>query len=157
MVEGAEWDILREIQKGLHDRWSDDVVVLAMRDLEKSKSKTLRSSEWAKEDGLWRFHDCIYVPMIPDLHHRIAEQHHDSRIAGHAGQWKTLKLVSQSYWWPNMSPYISQYCKACDMCLHRNGNPLANYTHSQSLRHNRMWSVSTLSPNFLIRMDLMHQ
>jgi hypothetical protein len=84
-VEGAEWDILREVRKGLQDGWSEDAVMLAMRDLEKSESKTLRSSEWAKEDGLWRFCDCIYVPMIPDLRRRIAEQHHDSRIAGHAG------------------------------------------------------------------------
>jgi hypothetical protein len=85
MVEGAERDILREVRKGLRDRRSEDAVVLAMRDLEKSKNKTLRSSEWTKEDGLWRFCDRIYVPMIPDLHRRIAEQHHDSRIAGHAG------------------------------------------------------------------------
>ena len=28
-----------------------------------------------------------------------------------------LKLVLCNYWWPNMSCYIGQYCKACDMCL----------------------------------------
>jgi hypothetical protein len=85
MVEGAEWDTLREVQKGLWDGQSEDAVVLAMRDLEKSKNKTLQSLEWAEEDGLWRFRDCIYVPMTPDLHRRIAKQHHDSRITGHAG------------------------------------------------------------------------
>jgi hypothetical protein len=94
MVEGAERDILHEVQKGLWDRQSEDVVVLAMRELEKSKNKALQSSEWTEEDGLWRFRGRIYVPMIPDLHHRIAEQHHNSRITGHAGQWKTLELVS---------------------------------------------------------------
>jgi hypothetical protein len=55
--------------------------------------------------------------MIPDLRRRIIEQHHDSWIAGHAGQWKTLELVSRNYWWPNMSRYVGHYCKACDMCL----------------------------------------
>jgi hypothetical protein len=31
--------------------------------------------------------------------------------------WKTLKLVSRSYWWPQMSRYIGQYCSICDLCL----------------------------------------
>ena len=42
---------------------------------------------------------------------------HDSRVAGHSGHWKTLELVSQNYWWPNMSKYIGKYISTCDMCL----------------------------------------
>jgi hypothetical protein len=92
-------------------------VVLVMKELEKVKGKTLRSSEWARQDGLWKFHDRLYVPAVPNLRRRIVEQHHNSKIGGHAGRWKTLELVSRSYWWLNMSRYIGQYCKACDMCL----------------------------------------
>ena len=44
-------------------------------------------------------------------------QHHDTRVAGHAGRWKTLELVSQNYWWLQMSHYIGQYVKMCDLCL----------------------------------------
>jgi hypothetical protein len=88
-----------------------------MKELEKAKGKSLRRSEWVKEEGLWRFHNLIYVPMIPELQWRIAKQHHDSKISRHAGRWKTLELILRSYWWPNMSRYISQYCKACNMCL----------------------------------------
>jgi Integrase zinc binding domain/RNase H-like domain found in reverse transcriptase len=116
-VEGAERDILREIQKGVRGGKGEDAVVLAMKEFDESKGKMLRSSEWAKEDGLWRFHDRIYVPLIADLRHRMIEQHHDSRIAGHAGRWKMLELLMRSYWWPNMSRYVGQYCKTCDMCL----------------------------------------
>ena len=65
-----------------------------MNEFEWSQGKTLRSSEWVKEDGLSRFCDRIYVPMIPELRRRIAEQHHDSKIGGHAGRWKTLELGS---------------------------------------------------------------
>jgi hypothetical protein len=88
-----------------------------MKELEKARGKSLRSSEWVKEEGLWRFCDRIYVPMVPELRQRIAEQHHDSKIGRHAGRWKTLELIARSYWWPNMSRYIGQYCKACDTCL----------------------------------------
>ena len=77
----------------MHHGKHEDAVLVAMKELEKSKGKTLRSSEWAQDEGLWRFHDRIYVPMIPDLRHRIVEQHHDLKIAGHAGRWKTLELV----------------------------------------------------------------
>jgi hypothetical protein len=116
-VEGAERDILREIRKGVREGRGEDAVVLAMKELDEAKGRTLRSLEWSKEDGLWRFCDRIYVPLIADLHCRITEQHHDSQIAGHAGRWKTLELLMRSYWWPNMSRYIGQYCKTCNMCL----------------------------------------
>jgi hypothetical protein len=89
----------------------------AMKELDRSKGKMVQSSEWSQENGLWRFHDHIYVPMILNLQCRIVEQHHDSKIGGHGGHWKTLELISQNYWWPNMSQYIGQYCKTCDLCL----------------------------------------
>jgi transposase InsO family protein len=38
------------------------------------------------------------------------------RIMGHAGRFKTLKLIARNYWWPQMSCYISIYVKTCDLC-----------------------------------------
>jgi hypothetical protein len=52
----------------------------------------------------------IYVPNDRDLRRRIIKQHHDTRIAGHAGRFKTLELVTQ------MSRYIGIYVKTCDLC-----------------------------------------
>jgi RNase H-like domain found in reverse transcriptase len=84
-VEGAEQDILWEIKRGVQDGKGEDAVVLVMKEFNELKGKTLRSAEWLKVDGLWRFHDCIYVPLIADLCHWITKQHHDSHIAGHVG------------------------------------------------------------------------
>jgi hypothetical protein len=58
----------------------------------------------------------IYVPNDRDLQCHITEQHHDTRIAGHAGRFKTLELVTRNYWWPQMSRYIGIYIKTCDLC-----------------------------------------
>jgi len=38
-------------------------------------------------------------------------------VAGHARRFKTLELVLQNYWWPNISRYIGQYVAHCDLCL----------------------------------------
>jgi hypothetical protein len=92
--KGAEHDIMCEIRSGIHEGSAEDAVTLAISGLAKLKGKSLRSAEWHQLDGLWYFHDKIYVPNIPDLCRRIVEQHHDTPIAGHAGHWKTLELVS---------------------------------------------------------------
>jgi hypothetical protein len=40
-IEGAEYDILREVQRGVQDGKSEDAVMLAMKELERSKGRTV--------------------------------------------------------------------------------------------------------------------
>jgi transposase InsO family protein len=77
---------------------------------------TIKSAEWSESDGLLIFRGKIYVPNDRDLRRRIVEQHHDTRIARHAGRFKTLEIISCNYWWPQMSRYIGIYVKHCDLC-----------------------------------------
>jgi hypothetical protein len=95
----------------------EESVAKAARELQKDNGRgTIKSAEWSESDGLLMFHSKIYVPNDRDLRRRIVEQHHDTCIAGHAGRFKTLELVSRNYWWPQMSRYISTYMKHCDLC-----------------------------------------
>ena len=57
------------------------------------------------------------MPNDPELRQQIVQQHHNLKMAGHLGCWKTLKLVLCNYWWPQMSCYIGAYTSTCDMCL----------------------------------------
>jgi transposase InsO family protein len=114
---GEEQNILREVRKSLRDDEQEESVAKAAKELKKDKGRgTIRSAEWSEQDGLLLFRGRIYVPRDRDLRRKIVEQHHDTRVAGHAGRWKTLELVSRNYWWPQMSRYIGLYVKTCDLC-----------------------------------------
>jgi RNase H-like domain found in reverse transcriptase/Integrase zinc binding domain len=116
-LEGEEHNILWDIHKRNREGKQEDTVANSALELRKSKGKSVRASEWSEHDRLLCFWDQIYVPNDPELCHHITSQHHDTRVAGHPGRWKTLELVSRSYWWPQMSRYIGQYVKTCDPCL----------------------------------------
>jgi hypothetical protein len=116
-ISGPEREFLTAIRQGNKDGEQEESVVKAVKELRKSKGRSLRSGEWSEEGGLVLYRGKIYVPTDPDLRRKIVEEHHDSRIAGHAGRWKTLELVSRNFWWPGMSRYIGQYTKACDLCM----------------------------------------
>jgi hypothetical protein len=103
-LEGEERNILREVRHSLKDGVQEEAVVKAARELRKDKGRgTVKSAEWSESDGLLMFHGKIYVPNDRDLRRRIIEQHHDTCIAGHAGRFKTLELITHNYWWPQMS------------------------------------------------------
>jgi hypothetical protein len=76
----------------------------------------MKSAKWSFNNGILYYQGKIYVPSS-DLQRRITALCHDSKIAGHAGRWKTLELVSWNYWWPQISRYIGRYVSTCDMCL----------------------------------------
>jgi hypothetical protein len=99
-LEGNECNILQEVRHSLKDDVQEESVVKAARELRKDKGRgTIKSAEWSESNGLLMFHSKIYVPKDRELRHHIIEQHHDTCIAGHAGHFKTLELISNNYWW----------------------------------------------------------
>ena len=47
---------------------------------------------------------------------RIFNQYHDNPLAGHFGLYKTLKLISRDYSWPNLKRDVKDYIRSCDVC-----------------------------------------
>ena len=62
------------------------------------------------------YKDLIYVPDDDALKVRILRSCHDTPIAGHFGQAKTLELVSRNYYWPRIRQYVNEYIRSCDTC-----------------------------------------
>jgi hypothetical protein len=115
-LKGDECNILQEVWLSLRDNVQEESVAKAARELRKDKGRgTIKSTEWSESNGLLMFCGKIYVPKDRDLRCCIVKQHHNMCIAGHAGHFKTLKLISCNYWWPQMSCYISTYVNTCDL------------------------------------------
>ncbi|GLB45568.1 putative retrotransposable element tf2 155 kda protein type 1-like [Lyophyllum shimeji] len=157
IASGEEDKILRDIRRGNREGAQEDVVAKAAAALKSARSgvRSVRSAEWSEDQGVLMFRGRIYVPNIPELRHRIVEQHHDSRVAGHPGRWKTLELVSRSYWWPQMSRYIGSYTSTCDLCQRtkvRRQLPMGKL-HPLPIPEGR-WSV--VSVDFIIELPEAH-
>src|SRR6202522_1961449 len=147
---GKEKDILKEIRREMETRSKEEVVVKAIKELMKSSTKSVKSAEWSLDNDILYYRGKVYVPNS-NLHRRISTLCHDSKIAGHAGRWKTLELVSRNYWWPQMSRYIGHYVSTCNMCLHTKASrqPPFGELHSLPIPH-APWD--TISVDFIVKL-----
>ncbi len=71
---------------------------------QESKDSQRCHKNWSKLDNFVLFQDRIYVP--PLLHSKILFEHHDTPLAGHPGQAKTIELIAWDYSWPGLSQDI---------------------------------------------------
>ena len=60
-------DILREIRRENQKGDQEEPVAKAVRELQQTSGKTVRSMEWLEDDGVLRFRGKIYVPQDADL------------------------------------------------------------------------------------------
>src|SRR6267378_3923415 len=89
-LTGAEQNIMRDVRKGVKDGNKEEVVAKAAKDLQNSPTRSVRSAEWLMDRGILYFRGKIYVLDTSNLRRQIVSLRHDTRIAGHAGRWKTL-------------------------------------------------------------------
>ena len=68
------------------------------------------------EDGLLFVKGRWYVPGNKELKTEILKAEHDSRVAGHFGQFKTLERIKANFFWPKMDQEVEEYVHSCDSC-----------------------------------------
>jgi len=44
------------------------------------------------------------------------ESEHDTKVAGHMGQDKTIELIRRNFWWPKMNERITDFVRSCPEC-----------------------------------------
>ena len=124
--EKDNWDLtllpphlfIRTIHKQL-DSWEELTRMIAQ-----SQREHLHSLEsWKKKydfeegpDGLQYKVDKIVIPPSDSLRRLILRRYHDAPTAGHPGRDRTEERIMKTFWWPQMSSWISDYVKGCATC-----------------------------------------
>ena len=67
------------------------------------------------EDGLLYRQGMLWIPEGRTVQ-AILESEHDTKVAGHMGQDKTIELVRRNFWWPKMNERILDYVRSCPEC-----------------------------------------
>ena len=80
LIEGQEEKLLSRIRSS---KDHENAVVKAVEELKRSGTKTIRSDEWALEQGLVLYRGKVYVSKDTKLRMEIIKLHHDSLVAGH--------------------------------------------------------------------------
>ena len=68
------------------------------------------------EDGLLFVKGRWYVLSNKELKNKILKAEHDSCVAGHFGQFKTLEQIKANLYWPKMDQEVEEYVRSCDSC-----------------------------------------
>ncbi|KAF8753823.1 hypothetical protein RHS01_06832 [Rhizoctonia solani] len=76
--------------------------------------KAYRDYDW-EEDLLW-YRGKLVVPDSEALKEQLLKEFHDSPLAGHPGQQRTLELLSCNYWWPGMKSSSKEWVECCPTC-----------------------------------------
>jgi len=58
----------------------------------------------------------VYVLKDEELRVEVIWLHHNVLAAGHGGRWKTVKLVTRNYWWPEVTRNVGKYVEGCNLC-----------------------------------------
>ncbi|MBW0556982.1 hypothetical protein O181_096697 [Austropuccinia psidii MF-1] len=104
-------NLIESIQKKL---WQDPQYRSILQELGKGKFVQDYSLDSSSQPLL--FKDQVVVPNDPTIQISILQKRHDSPLAGHPGQEKTLKLVKRDFHWSGMTQFIKDYVSYCQQC-----------------------------------------
>jgi len=77
-------------------------------------SKDQGTKEWEAKEGLLYRKNKLWIPE--GRIQLVMESEHDTKVAGHMGQDKTIELIRRNLWWPKMNERIIDFVKSCPEC-----------------------------------------
>ncbi|MBW0486031.1 hypothetical protein O181_025746 [Austropuccinia psidii MF-1] len=108
-------NLIDSIQKSL---WKDFQCRSILQEL--GKDKSVQDYSLDSSSQLLLFKDWVVDPNDTTIQIQILQKRHDSPLAGHPGQEKTLKLVKQDFHWSGMSQFIKDYASSCQQSPRNN-------------------------------------
>jgi len=81
---------------------------------EEPSSKDRKVKELSCKDNLLYQRNLLWVPK--GLVQEIMESEHNTKVAGHMGQDKTIELIRWNFWWPKMNERIIDFVRSCPEC-----------------------------------------
>ncbi|MBW0494566.1 hypothetical protein O181_034281 [Austropuccinia psidii MF-1] len=109
-------NLIDSIQKAL---WQDSQYRRLLQEL--GKGRSVQDYSLDSSSQLHLFEDWVVVPNDPTIQLRIIQKRHDSPLAGHFGQDKTIKLVMWDFHRSGITQFIKYYVSSSQQCS-RNKN-----------------------------------
>jgi len=94
-------------------------------------SKDRKVKELGNENRVLYRKNLLWVPK--GLVERILESEHDTKVAGHMRQDKTIELIRWNFWWPKMNERIIDFVRSCPECQHNKASRHQPYGLSSPL------------------------
>jgi len=111
-------------------------ISLQLKVHEAQEKHRMTLEEWStphtvyEDQGRWLRAGRLVIPPDEQLKREILQVLHDAPTAGHPGRDETFTQVSQTYWWPGMRTWTTDYVAGCATCqqnkniTHRKRTPL---------------------------------
>ncbi|KAG5862390.1 hypothetical protein JTB14_015634 [Gonioctena quinquepunctata] len=115
-----EWDrdVLRKAQE------QDEFCKFAREQLEQVNEEENELYYFSKDGIVYRREENVDKLMVPKVYvNKVLEEFHDSPLAGHQGQQKTLLNIEKIFYWTGIRTDIINYCIKCDACNRRKTSP----------------------------------
>ncbi|QRW25577.1 Retrotransposable element Tf2 protein [Rhizoctonia solani] len=113
-----ELEIVTEVRNKLREDPSLEPIIQFLTEDADNAPPSIRKAyqdyDW-EEDLLW-YRGKLVVPDSEPLKEQLLKEFHDSPLAGHPGQQRTLELISRSYWWPGMKSSAKEWVECCPVC-----------------------------------------
>ena len=107
--------------------------------------------DWIEKDGLLYYKNRLSIPENEALQSEIAQGGHDSLIAGHFAQEKTIEIVQRDFYRKGLADWIRDYVRSCDECQHSKSPRHAKYGLRQPLEvPSAAWS--SISTDFITQL-----
>jgi len=107
--------------------------------------------DWIEKDGLLYYKNRLYIPEDESLQTEIAQGCHDSLVAGHCGQEKTIKIATSDFYRKGLATWIRDYVRSCDECQHSKSPRHAKYELIQPLEVPYA-AQSSISTDFILQL-----